>query len=285
MVKVWFEAAVVTCWFVPDTEKVSPVGPPSITLPLPVSPEKSKSWASFSCLTKAVVATFTVLSATSWVVADAPFGSISSEPDPKAPSAKLIVNVCALLTVLISEVVPSKLNVWLTKVTVWSPPVVPVNVNIEGSTILSTYSVVAIVLLLVPGAWVIAWTPLAIWPTKPVDNKAPVKFVDIIDVKPVPVPPVIFIVPLTNELKVDVPIPDILSNPVADCSAPAALRALEFAVITAPNPCTPPATKSTRLCTVKFFVGLSNWFTSVPKTKSSAVGWTVGYEYIIAMLY
>ena len=131
----WAVTAVVIWRFVPSKSNVSLF---KRTDDVPESPVKSKSCASSSVFTKAVVATLVVLSVAAWVVADAPSGSISSVPEPKAPSAKLIVKVWALLTVFISEVVPNKLNAWVTKFTVWFPPVVPTNVNTEGSTFAMT---------------------------------------------------------------------------------------------------------------------------------------------------
>ena len=125
----WAVTAVVTWRAVPSKSNVWLF---KRTDDVPVSPIKSKSCSLFFPWTKAVVATSVELSVKAWVVAVEPSGKTT----PAAGKLNLIV--CPVLVDSIWLAVPNKLNVWLTKVTVWLPPVVPVNVNIEGSIIVST---------------------------------------------------------------------------------------------------------------------------------------------------
>ena len=125
----WAVTAVVIWRFVPSKSNVWLF---KRTDDVPVSPVKSKSCASSSVFTKAVVATKVELSAAAWVVAAEPSGKIT-------PAAgKLNFIVWAVLTDSIWLAVPNKLNVSVVKFTVWLPPVVPTNVNTEGSTFAMT---------------------------------------------------------------------------------------------------------------------------------------------------
>ena len=161
-----------------------------------------------------------------------------------------------------------------------------------------TKAVVAIVVLFVPVGWVTAVTLLLVLPsaapaieepTFTIPVKLPKKSTDVILVKFTPTPEDIVIDPSVKEPNVAEPVPFInvrfCIGWLTGLEGSVKSWALLLIFNTAPKPAAPPATMSTMLCIVKFFVGLSGWLTSVPKTKSSAVGGTVGYEYIIAMLY
>ena len=85
--------------------------------------------------------------------------------------------------------------------------------------------------------------------------KLPVKSVEAILTKPVPIPPDTLIVPSLNELKVTVPVPLMFKKSIADYILPRASLPLELTAITAPRPVALPCSRSTILCIVKFLVG------------------------------
>ena len=89
-------------------------------------------------------------------------------------------------------------------------------------------------------------------------------------------------------------VPDIVALPVVTKLPPLNalfVKSISLFVATLPRSntvCKSPVATVTRsiiLCTVKFFVGLPATLTSVPNIRSVLSGLTVGYEYIIAMLY
>ena len=204
----------------------------------------------------------------------------------------------AVVDVSIFKAVPTTANVSESKST---EPIVPVASPLKSRSdpvnSCWTNSVVAIVVLSVPNGCVTAVTlfpttpsaaPAIEEPTFTMPVKLPKKSKDAIETKPVPVPFWMVIVPSLKELKVAEPVPFInVRFCIGWFTGGVTLVSCALGLIfnTAPKPAAPPATISTILCIVKFFVGLSALFTSVPKTKSSGVGTTVGYEYIIAMLY
>ena len=102
-------------------------------------------------------------------------------------------------------------------------------------------------------------------------NAVEVIFVNPVAVVPVIVPPVVVIkLPPLKELFVR-----FISLPVA--TLPRSKTVCKSPVAT--------VTRSIMLCTVKFLVALLLVLTSVPNIRSVLSGLTVGYEYIIAMLY